>query len=107
MATLKILDFGVKYSIKRELEKLADKIKAVKGGNAGVLVVANIKEWDTPDPTGARAKMVYSIHIGGVGNNFRAVYQKYLIQHKLLQGPGEGWRYYGSEYVWVTDNLTQ
>jgi hypothetical protein len=67
-----------------------------------VLIVAIVEEWEDPDPTGARAKSVYSVYVAGAGNDYKTVFRKYHSQLNLSQGPHDGWRHHSSEYIWVT-----
>lgn len=96
-------DYSVGYRIKRELKRMNEKIKKTLGTKSGVLVVAQIKEWELPDPTGNRAKAFLSMHIGGAGENFRIVLKRYLNGKRIVQGTGKGWRPSGNHYIWVTE----
>ena len=101
IAALKFNDFAIEFKIKNELKNMADDLKKKLNGHNGVMVASHICEWEYPDPNGNRGKKLYSMHIGGKGNNFQIVYRNYKAINKLHRLPPNGWRHQGSHYIWV------
>lgn len=103
--------FAVSWRVNREIEKLRPQIeRAIQGveermlqsrPDAGVLVVAGVQEWATPDPTGTRAQTFLSIHIGGAGTDPAKIVKEYIDQPRMVQGPSQGWRR-RDLFIWVT-----
>ncbi len=94
-------DFIVRSKIDKELARMAPEIRKVRGSTRGVLVIAQIREWDMPDTAGTRAKQFYEILIGPAGNDFREVYRSFMMNPCMHSGPGMGWRF-SPKYLWVT-----
>ena len=110
---LKLNNASVSYRINSEIENMADEIekwisnyeKHIKQcrGDIGVLIVANILE--TSSAVGSHTKSFHSVHIGGIGTDFRAVVQKYLSEEKIVKGKpwfaGKETKLI-SEFIWLT-----
>jgi len=110
-ASIALNRWSVSYRVNKELEALALEIEKEMSSyeeqhpsaavETGVLVVVGIQEWAIPDPTGTRAQMFLSIHVGGAGCDPVAVMKDYVSTPRLVPGAAKGWRRC-DEYIWVT-----
>jgi hypothetical protein len=103
--------FAVSYRVTREIDKLQPKIlnlmsafeareeQSVPG--LGVLVVVGIQSGDPAKFVADPGKMFLSIHIGGVGTDFRQTVKKYIRRPKIVAGPSRDW-VREDHFVWVT-----